>query len=395
MRTLLIAVVALLVAAPAAGAQEVIDRAAESLRSDPVYVDPDAESALSAGEEAALERRIAAGDAGTVFVAALPESAGPPEEVATALIDAVDRRGSYAITVGNTLLTAGSREAIAAGDEARTSAGGPEGVLTTFVDELEQANEPAGAGTGTWILLGLGGAGAAGLLLSRRRRRQEQAAAFAEVKDNARDDLVALGDDIRALDLDMEMPGVLPAAKEDYDQAVGAYDRADQAWRLAGRPQDLEKVGAELEEGRWAMTSARHRLDGKEPPERRSPCFFNPRHGPSDREVSWAPEHGEPRLVPACEADARRVEEGEEPRAREVLVNGERVPYWNAGPMYAPFAGGFYGSGLLPGLMIGTLMGGMWDGSAGAGDFGGGDFGGGGFGGGDFGGGFGGGDFGG
>jgi hypothetical protein len=393
MRTVLLAVVALLVAAPSAGAQDVIDRAAESLRAgDPVYVDPDAENALDAGDEAALERRIAAADAGRVYVAILPEAAGAPDEVTSALIDGVGRRASYAVVVGRSLRTAGGREAVAAGEDALAAGGGPETVLPAFVDELEEARQPAGAGTGTWILLGLGGAGAAGLLLSRRRRRLEEAAAFAEVKDNARDDLIALGDDIRALDLDMEMPGVLPAAKEDYDHAVGAYDRADQAWRLAERPQDLEKVGAELEEGRWAMTSARHRLDGKEPPERRSPCFFNPRHGPSDREVSWAPDHGEPRLVPACEADARRVEEGEEPQAREVLVNGERVPYWNAGPMYAPFAGGFYGSGLLPGLMIGTLMGGMWDSSASAGDFGGGDFGGG-FGGGDFGGGFGGGDF--
>jgi hypothetical protein len=394
MRSLLIAVTVLLVAAPAAAAQAVLDRAADSLRgSDPVYVAPDAEAGLDAAEEAALERRLPSG----VRVAILPDSDREAGAVAAELANEVGRSGTYAVIVGDELVagpSARARAAAAAAAEARSGEGSA-AVLTQFVDELEQGNEPAGAGTGTWILLGLGAAGAGGLLLSRRRRRQEEAAAFAEVKDNARDDLVALGDDIRALDLDMEMPGVLPAAKADYDHAVGAYDRADQAWRLAERPQDLEKVGAELEEGRWAMTSARHRLDGKEPPERRSPCFFNPRHGPSDREVEWAPPHGEPRMVPACEADAIRVEEGEEPQAREVLVNGERVPYWNAGPMYAPFAGGFYGSGLLPGLMLGTLMGGMWDAPAAGADFGGGDFGGGDFGGGDFGGGFGGGDFGG
>jgi hypothetical protein len=152
----------------------------------------------------------------------------------------------------------------------------------------------------------------------------------------------------------------------------------------------MEPVGAALEEGRWAMSSARARLEDREPPERRSPCFFDPRHGPATRDVEWAPPGGEPRMVPACEADALRVEEGDDPEAREVTVGGQRMPYWAAGPMYAPFMGGFYGGGILPGLLIGTSLGGFWDtpdtggGDWGGGDFGGGDFGGGDFGGGDF-----------
>ena len=37
------------------------------------------------------------------------------------------------------------------------------------------------------------------------------------------------------------------------------------------------------------------------------------------------------------------------PQAREVLVGGRRVPYWDAGPAYAPFYGGFFGGfGGLP-----------------------------------------------
>jgi hypothetical protein len=136
-------------------------------------------------------------------------------------------------------------------------------------------------------------------------------------------------------------------------------------------------------------------------PERTSPCFFDPRHGPSSREVEWAPPNGTPRPVPACEADAQRVERGEDPSYREV----EGRPYWEAGPAYAPYAGGFFGGGLFPGLLVGSMLGGAMfppigygDSEIGGGGFGGGDFGGGGggFGGGDFGGGggdFGGGDF--
>jgi hypothetical protein len=191
------------------------------------------------------------------------------------------------------------------------------------------------------------------------------------------------------------MPGVDPQAKADYDRAVAAYDRADTLVERARAPQDFEPVGAALEEGRYAMTSAKERFAGREAPERTPPCFFDPRHGPSSREIEWAPYDGAPRMVPACEADAQRVERGEDPEAREVLVGGRRMPYWSAGPMYAPFAGGLFGGfggGLFPGLMVGTLLGsslggwGMGDAYASGGDWGGGDFGGGGgdFGGGDF-----------
>jgi hypothetical protein len=154
------------------------------------------------------------------------------------------------------------------------------------------------------------------------------------------------------------------------------------------------------------MLSAKARLEGRRPPERRPPCFFDPRHGPSTRDVEWAPPGGAPRRVPACEADALRVESGEDPQPRELILSGRRVPYWEAGPAFAPFYGGFYGGfgGFIPGLLAGELLsggwgwggdpdpgwgddgGGGWD-DGGGGDFGGGDFGGGDFGGGDFGGG--------
>jgi hypothetical protein len=202
---------------------------------------------------------------------------------------------------------------------------------------------------------------------------------------------------MRALDLDVQMPDADPAARADYERAVNAYTRADQALTLARSPQALEPVGSGLEEGRWAMASAKARFEGREPPERRPPCFFDPRHGPSTRDVEWAPPYGQPRPVPACEADALRVERGDDPEMREIEWAGRRVPYWQAGRAYGPYAGGYYGAydGLLPGLLIGSLLGGAMFPSAGYGDVGGsdfgGDFGGGGFGGGDFGGGFGGG----
>jgi hypothetical protein len=102
--------------------------------------------------------------------------------------------------------------------------------------------------------------------------------------------------------------------------------------------------------------------------------------------------------VPVCAADLQRIEDGLEPDSRQVPMDGQMVPYWAAGPAYMPWAGGFFGGGLLPGLFLGSMLGGgfgfgggmMGDPTGGGdfGDFGGGDlgdFGGGGFG--DFGGG--------
>jgi hypothetical protein len=210
----------------------------------------------------------------------------------------------------------------------------------------------------------------------------------------AREDLVALGDDIRALDLDVQMPDADPEGKQHYGQAAERYTEAEQALDRARRPEDIERVTLALEEGRWAMSAAKAELAGGQAPERRPPCFFDPRHGPSVGEVEWAPPEGLPRSVPVCAADLTRLEDGIEPDARQVPVNGQMVPYWQAGAAYMPWAGGFFGGGLLPGLFIGSVLGGglgMFGGAAAdeafapEGDFGGGDFGD--FGGGDFGGG--------
>jgi hypothetical protein len=268
------------------------------------------------------------------------------------------------------------------------------------------AQDDDGGGSSRWGLAIVAAVAAAGGALVLRRRRRRESAEFHEVREAAEEDLVALGDDVRALDLDVDMPGVDPRAREDYGRALAAHERASGAFRRARRPSDLEEVSVALEEGRYAMTAAQARLEGREPPERRPPCFFDPRHGPSVRDVEWTPPGGEPRPVPACAADAIRIEEGEEPAMREVLVGGRRTPYWNAGPAYAPWAGGFFGGAagaLLPALFVGSMLGsgfgwgapvveggdgfddvGGGDFDTGGGDFGGGDFGGGDFGGGDF-----------
>jgi hypothetical protein len=190
---------------------------------------------------------------------------------------------------------------------------------------------------------------------SRREREWE------EVRSSAQDDLVALGDDIRALDIDIQMPGVSEEAKQRYEQALEAYQRASEVFDRARQPEDLAPVSGTLEEGRYAMAYAKALLEGRPPPERKPPCFFDPRHGPSTEAVEWAPPGGTPRPVPACAADALRIKEGFQPHGRQVMVDGRPTDYWNAPAHYGPWAGGYFGGfgggGLLSGLLVGSALG--------------------------------------
>ena len=406
-----VAVLMALAPAPAASAQTATDsigQAADSLRTDPVFVDSGAEANVDAG---AIRERVERDDAGPVFVAVLPESAGRAQSIAPELARAVGRPGVFVVIAGRSFAggsNAGAPVSDLASEAVQANRGaGPTAIVIDFVDRVAErrADGPgrgggdAGAGgsgaglLGLLALLGLGGAAAA--LVSRRRRRREEQAQLAEVKTVARDDLVALGDDIRALDLDVEMPDADPEAKRHYGQAVEAYSRAENRFDLARSPGDLGPVTSDLEAGRYAMTAAKARMEGRPVPERTVPCFFDPRHGPSVEQVEWAPPGGQPRPVPVCAADAQRIHDGDEPMTREIDVGGQRMAYWNAPAYYGPWSGGYFGGfgggGFLPGMLLGSMFGGGFGGDTyidndyyggdgggdwggGGGDFGGGDF---------------------
>jgi hypothetical protein len=395
------------VLAPAAHAGAIVDRAAAALANDPVYVDPDATVHVSAGS---IRREIESSAHGPVYVAILPEAAlkeagGDAGGVLQALHDALGRKGVYAVIVGNHFRAGSEESDLGRGEAGRLATeafnahrgDGATATLVDFVDRVGKARTSGGDGGGHsfgwWPVLLVAGAGF--FVLRAFRRRRTQAADAAQVKEAAREDLVALADDVQALEDDVERD---PRAKQAYLAALDQYSKASGAFDRAKTPQELQPVAEALEEGRYEMAVARAQLDGKPAPERRPACFFDPRHGPSVRDVEWAPPGGQPRAVPACAACALRVEEGLEPESRHVAVRGQSVPYWAAGPVYGGYFGGFF-----PGLLLGELLGGFggfgWGapvglgggygdqggGDSDAGDFGGdfGDFGGGDFGGGD------------
>jgi hypothetical protein len=421
---LAVAAAAALALAANARAGERIDAAVAALQAGPVYVDPTAQLAIGGADQARLRAAIDSAGAGPVYIAILPlaaenETGGDPDGVLKALHDGLNRRGTYAVVVGRHF-RAGSDGVLQSGVAGRLATealnahrgDGVTATLIDFVHRVAAARENGGTapsngtGTGGAVLIGLlllgGGAFFAAHAVRGRRRQQEE---LAEVKAAAHDDLIALADDVQKLEQPVEANA---RAKQEYQQALTDYEQASGAYDRARRAKELQAVASSLEEGRYHMAAAEALLAGKHPPERRPPCFFDPRHGPSTRDVEWAPPGGTPRKVPACEADAQAVERGQEPASREVVAGGRRVPYWNAPPYFGPWAGGYFmpfgGTGFLSGLFVGELLGGAyggwgygsWGGSGGAGGFGNwSDFGGGGgmdFGGGDFGGG-GGGDF--
>ena len=78
------------------------------------------------------------------------------------------------------------------------------------------------------------------------------------------------------------------------------------------------------------------------------PCFFNPQHGPSTRDVRYTVPGGHgTRTVPACAQDAARVEAGEKPEIRKVRVGQTDTPYWQAGDALLPYGKDWFTTGML------------------------------------------------
>ena len=379
----------------AASASVDLDEVASALRRNPVYLDAEAERALT--DEEIDELRSVIGSADTpIYIAVLPASAtdiagGDAAEVASQLADSVDRPGTFGVVVGDSF-RAGSSELPAgeAGELAAAAlAANGDDTAAVLDDFVERVGDAAGSASGSgdddgtgsgWVVpvVLVGGAGVAGLLVWRRsRRRQAEAAerARAEAADRQllRAELSVLADDVVRLEPEIQLH---PDARNDFDAAVSRYRAAQAALDYTDEPVDLVRVARVVAEGRYSMDRVRAIVEGRPPP---AP--------PEDLQRPGV--HGEPAIT----------------------LDADRQPAYVGYP--GGFAGGWFSgtSGLFTGLLLGSMFsGGLggWgaggttiineaDGDGGdfdGGDFGGGDFGGGDFGGGDFGGGdFGGGDF--
>ena len=180
----------------------------------------------------------------------------------------------------------------------------------------------------------------------RRMRRQRE---LGEAKAAAQDDLIALSSKITDHQNDVSVQGNQEAAAEQAG-ALAAYERGTSALDAARQREDMRAVSRAIAEGQYRLACAQALANGQPKPGRRPMCFFDPRHGMSVADVSWAPPDGGPsREVPACVDCERKIEQGLQPDMRTVQdSSGARVVYVNS--CFAPaYWGGFgYGGACLP-----------------------------------------------
>ena len=216
------------------------------------------------------------------------------------------------------------------------------------------------------LLVVLGGLVAVAVAAGQSSKRRELARSEAElapVKKLVEEDVTALGVELQDLDIDLAGEALDPGANADYQRALDAYESAKAAADALARPEDVRNVTEILEDGRYAMACVGARVAGEPLPVRRPPCFFDPRHGLSVADVEWAPPGGAQRDVPACALDVERVRAGADPDIRKVMVGSQRVPYWQGGRAYQPYAMGYFGGfGPMEWMFMGMLFSGGFDG---------------------------------
>ncbi|HEV7628331.1 MAG TPA: hypothetical protein VGO89_17690, partial [Streptomyces sp.] len=178
---------------------------------------------------------------------------------------------------------------------------------------------------------------------NQRKALERKQTELEPVRKLAFEDVTALGEELQQLDFDMAGRELEPGENADYQRALDAYESAKTAADSINEPEQVKHVTEILEDGRYAMACVRARVDGQPLPTRRPPCFFDPRHGLSVEDVPYTPPGGAPRDVPACALDAERVRAGAEPDIRKVMVGSQRVPYWQGGRAYQPYAQGYFG----------------------------------------------------
>jgi len=293
---------------PAAHASEAprVPEVAAALDRDPVYVAPSEGDAVRPSAARRLRRRIARLDRGRIQVAVVPRASADRVGGIRSFANAVDqvlpsRRGSLITTTGGQFQIVTSHtgvEPTLAAVRRAVDAHREDGLAQQLLASVEGVAEvdpgpgadvngpPAGSGGTRVPSAGTsdgGGSDAAEIvgivvgalvlvpllvvgiwLLLRWRARRREAAEMEELDlGSARDELLALGQDIQDLDIDTQMPNASAAGLQEYQRALMLYDRGNRA--LAHEdPSQLQLYEAKhaAEEGRARIQAARTLLGG-------------------------------------------------------------------------------------------------------------------------------------
>ncbi|MGB8939352.1 MAG: hypothetical protein WCD21_03785, partial [Streptomyces sp.] len=292
-------------AAPGVAAATSVPAVADAWKKSPVYVDPAASDQLSGVEANALADKIKDADK-PVFVAVLPTDF-PRQDLFQKLRTETGVTGVYGIRLGDRFDAKADRQVLsnAAVSNIVTTYGGVADTntqLNAFVDQAvkdARGTAPAswggsgsGDGASTGALIGVGAVLVAGgavtyavVRRNRRRKAEEQRAALEKLRVVVDEDITAYGEGLDRLDFHPAEAGADDAMRADYERALDSYENAKSFMAAAERPEQVRAVTQSLEDGRFSLALLAARREGRPLPERRAPCFFDPRHGPSVKDA--------------------------------------------------------------------------------------------------------------
>jgi hypothetical protein len=148
-------------------------------------------------------------------------------------------------------------------------------------------------------------------------------------------DVTDLGEQLADLHVDTLASELDDEAAHHYRRALEHYEQAKAALESSIAAEDVLGVEQLLADAHYHRVAVLALHAGEPLPDRREPCFFDPRHGPSMRDVQWSPPSGVARTVSVCAADARRLEDGEAPETRMIRVGDRYVAVHEAGGVEA------------------------------------------------------------
>ena len=275
---------------------------AASLRSDPVFVDESQSGLLTVPQRGELRLRIVDVDIGRIQIAVVAQESAERAGGVGALANAIDqampgRRGSLLVTNGSAFHVVTSHAVVnptAAAVRAAVESHSEEGLdaqLLAAVDGIAEVdpgadsdlNLPSPSAPATprpdnigddieeGFRIGLLIVAAAialpfvigtiALLMALRRRRAVAQDRERLDEGDARSELVALGEELQALDIDVDMPNASARGREEYERALNLYDRANRLL-LKDDPSEVELYEARrsIHEGRKRLAAARDAL---------------------------------------------------------------------------------------------------------------------------------------
>jgi uncharacterized membrane protein YgcG len=214
-------------------------------------------------------------------------------------------------------------------------------MLERFVQRASQVDHPISVvalpvAGGIVAAFGLWWAGAS--MLARRRQHKEEEQHARTTYSLLNEEVIELSATVSALPTtaDIEQARLTREALDAVEQARHRLDTLK-------TDTDIETVATLLGDARYLVHCLTALHQGEAPPERTSPCFFDPRHGPSTQQRRWAPElvwgsDGAEREISICDECADRLDAEAVPDARMV---GEQY-YWEVGEGLVAYIEGYW-----------------------------------------------------